>query len=301
MKPSIIVHGGAWDIPDSLVEPHEKGCESAAATGYDILIADGSAVDAVVEAVAVMEDNPVFDAGVGSVLNQSGQVELDAIVMDGSSLRSGAVAAIQLVRNPVRIARSIMVDTEYSMLVGAGALDYATKGGFKRCPVEELLVGRELEDYREFMRTGVMRTKVHFAGRGDTVGACAVDSMGHVAAATSTGGIPRKPAGRVGDSPLVGSGAYADDQVGAASATGWGEQIMAVVMSKTTIDIGRTKSDPGEACEEAVSILRKRVQGLGGVIMVDIHGKVGFCHNTPKMAFAYVEGTSGVRRSQTTM
>jgi beta-aspartyl-peptidase (threonine type) len=301
MKPSIIVHGGAWDIPDVLVEPHEKGCGSAAATGYDILVADGSAVDAVVEAVAVMEDDPVFDAGVGSVLNQSGQVELDAIVMDGSSLRSGAVAAIQLVRNPVRIARSIMEDTECSLLVGAGALDFATRGGFKRCSVEDLLVGRELEDYKEFMRTGVMRTKTHFAGRGDTVGACAVDSNGHVASATSTGGIPRKPAGRVGDSPLVGSGAYADDQVGAASATGWGEQVMAVVMSKTTVDINRAGSDPGAACEEAVSILRKRVQGFGGVIMVDRHGKVGYCHNTPRMAFAYIEGISGRRREHTSM
>ena len=301
MKPSIIVHGGAWDIPDVLVDPQEKGCGSAAATGYDILLAGGSAVDAVVEAVAVMEDDPVFDAGVGSVLNQSGQVELDAIVMDGSSLRSGAVAAIQFVRNPVRIARSIMEDTEYSLLVGAGALDFATRGGFKRCSVEDLLVGRELEDYREFMRTGVMHTKTHFAGRGDTVGACAVDSKGHVASATSTGGIPRKPAGRVGDSPLVGSGAYADDQVGAASATGWGEKVMAVVMSKTTVDINRVRSDPGAACEEAVSVLRKRVHGFGGVIMVDSHGKVGYCHNTPRMAFAYVEGTSGRKRAQTTM
>jgi L-asparaginase / beta-aspartyl-peptidase len=301
MKPSIIVHGGAWDIPDVLVESHEKGCESAAATGYDILLAGGSAVDAVVEAVAVMEDDPVFDAGVGSVLNQSGQVELDAIVMDGSSLRSGAVAAIQFVRNPVRIARSIMEDTEYSLLVGAGALDFATRGGFKRCSVEDLLVGRELEDYREFMRTGVMRTKTHFAGRGDTVGACAVDSKGHVASATSTGGIPRKPAGRVGDSPLVGSGAYADDQVGATSATGWGEQVMAVVMSKTAVDINRAISNPRTACEEAVSILRKRVHGFGGVIMVDCHGKVGYCHNTPRMAFAYVEGISGRNRAHTSM
>jgi beta-aspartyl-peptidase (threonine type) len=299
MKPSIIVHGGAWDIPDVLVESHEKGCELAAATGYDILRAGASAVDAVVEAVAVMEEDPVFDAGVGSVLNQSGQVELDAIVMNGSSLRSGAVAAIQFIRNPVRIARKIMEDTEHSMLVGAGALEFAIREGYKRCSVEDLLVGRELEDYREFMRTGVMRTKRHFAGTGDTVGACAVDSDGHVACATSTGGIPRKPAGRVGDSPLVGCGAYADDRVGAASATGWGEQIMAVVMSKTTIDIGRAVSNPGVACEKAVSALKERVNGFGGVIMVDVHGRVGYCHNTPRMAFAYVEGISGKKRAST--
>ncbi len=301
MRPSIIVHGGAWDIPDVLAEPHEKGCESAAAVGFDALTAGGSAVDAVVDAVASMEDDPIFDAGVGSVLNQSGQVELDAIVMDGSSLRSGAVAAIQFVRNPIRIARRIMDDTQYSLLVGDGALDFATKSGFKKCSAEDLLVGRELEDYKEFIRTGVLRTKMHFAGRGDTVGACAVDSEGHVASATSTGGIPRKPAGRVGDSPLVGCGAYADDKVGAASATGWGEQVMAVVMSKTALDISKAGSDPEAACASAVSILKDRVNGFGGVIMVDIHGKVGLCHNTPRMAYAYIEGNSGKKRAHTLM
>ncbi|MDH3365313.1 MAG: isoaspartyl peptidase/L-asparaginase [Thermoplasmata archaeon] len=301
MKPSIIVHGGAWDIPDVLVEPHERGCELAATAGHDLLLAGGSAVDAVVEAVAIMEDDSTFDAGVGSVLNQSGQVELDAIVMDGKSLRSGAVAAIQFVRNPVRIARNIMERTNHSMLVGDGALDFAVKEGFERCTIEDLLVGRELEDYREFMRTGVMGTKRHFSGVGDTVGACAIDREGHVACATSTGGIPRKPAGRVGDSPLVGCGAYADDGVGAVSATGWGEQIMAVVMSKTTIDIKRTVSDPITACKNAIAVLKERVDGFGGVIMVDIHGKVGYCHSTPRMAFAFVEGVSSERRVSTSM
>lgn len=219
MKPSIIVHGGAWNIPDGLVEAHLKGCEAAAEKGYDELVRGESAVQAVVEAVAVMEDDPVFDAGIGSVLNQSGQVELDAIVMEG------------------------------------GALRFAVEKGFEPCTEQDLLVGHQLEDYREFLRTGVLRTREFFEGGCDTVGACAADTEGRVASATSTGGIPRKPAGRVGDSPLVGCGAYADDLAGAASATGWGEKIMAVLLARTAIDALKLHGDPVEACREAVMVV----------------------------------------------
>ena len=254
-------------------------------------------MDAVVEAVATMEDDPSFDAGIGSCLNQSGQVELDAIVMDGSTLRSGAVAALQHVRNPVRVARMLLESTPTSLIVGAGALRFAESMGFERCEEEDLLVGSQLEDYREFLRTGVLRTREFFEGRGDTVGACAVDSAGRVASATSTGGIPRKPAGRVGDSPIVGCGAYADGEVGAASATGWGERIMAVILSKTAIEALRADRDPVKASRHAVEILEKRVDGLGGIIMVDVSGRVGFHHNTPRMAFGYIEGVTGDRRT----
>jgi beta-aspartyl-peptidase (threonine type) len=295
MKPSIIVHGGAWNIPDDLVDSHVRGCESAANAGFEELLTGASAVDAVVEAVATMEDDPTFDAGVGSVLNQSGKVELDAVVMDGRSLRSGAVAAIQKTMNPVRVARSVMDCTPYSMLAGEGALEFALAKGFEECTEEDLLVGKELEDYREFVRTGVLRTRVHFSGECDTVGACAFDIEGHVACATSTGGIPRKLAGRVGDSPIVGCGAYADDRVGAASATGWGEQIMAVVLSKTAVDIRSVRRDSGEACREAVAYLKERMDGLGGLIMVDREGGIGYHHNTPRMAFAFIEGKTRKR------
>ncbi|UCE81127.1 MAG: isoaspartyl peptidase/L-asparaginase [Methanobacteriota archaeon] len=297
MKPSIIVHGGAWNIPDSLVQTSISGCESAAETGYDLLVSGATAVEAAVEAVASMEDNSAFNAGVGSVLSQMGTVEMDAIVMDGTSMRSGAVAAIQSTRNPVRVAKSIMERTDYSMLVGEGALRYADDQRFERCPVETLLVGRELEDYREYVRTGVLRTRKHFSGETDTVGACAVDEKGHVACATSTGGIPRKHPGRVGDSSIIGCGAYADDRVGAASATGWGEQIMAVILSKTAIDFEERLLNPDGACEKAISTLNDRVDGLGGVIMVNVDGRVGTHHNTPRMCFAFVEGVSGNRRA----
>lgn len=294
MKPSIIVHGGAWDIPEELMDAHVKGCRAASRLGIDELLAGGSATDAVEAAVASMEDDPTFDAGRGSVLNQSGQVEMDAVIMDGTTLRSGAVAAIRHVRNPVMVARRLMDTTKFSMLAGQGALQFALSSGFEECSEEDLLVGRELEDYRVFTETGVLKTREFFAGQPpDTVGACAVDRGGHLACATSTGGTRRKMAGRVGDSPLVGAGAYADDMVGAASSTGWGEKIIAVLLAKTSLDLLEDGTDPFGACEGGVDVLARRVDGLGGVIMVDRRGIVGYHHNTPKMAFAYVEGPSG--------
>ena len=298
MKPSVIVHGGAWDIPDDQVQDHIAGCRRASELGYDVLMRSGTALDAVEQAVSLLEEEPVFDAGRGSVLNQRGKVEMDAIIMDGSTLRSGAVAAIQHVLHPVQVARRVMERTPFAMLVGEGAFEFAMGQGFSRSSEEDLLVGRELEDYREFLRTGVLRTREHFAGnRADTVGACALDREGHLAAATSTGGIPRKLPGRVGDSPLIGSGAYADDEVGAASATGWGERIMAVVLSKTTLDFLRTTLDPMQACAMGIGLLERRVSGYGGVITVSRDGAVGYHHNTPRMAFAFVEGRSGKRHA----
>jgi len=158
MKPSMIVHGGAWDIPKEQERAHLRGCGKAADIGRDHLEKDASAIDAVEAAVALMEDDPIFDAGKGSVLNQSGQVEMDAIIMDGSSLRSGAVAALRHVRNPVKVARALMERTPFSMVAGQGALEFALSNGFRECSEEDLLVGRELKDYREFRRTGVLRT-----------------------------------------------------------------------------------------------------------------------------------------------
>jgi beta-aspartyl-peptidase (threonine type) len=295
MKPSIIVHGGAWDIPDDQVDAHLRGCRAAVEKGFDELSRGESAVQAVVEAVAVMEDDPVFDAGIGSFLNQAGQVELDAIVMEGASLRSGAVAALQHTRNPVRVARRILEDTSVSLLAGDGAFRFAMDQGFEPCAEEDLLVGRQLEDYHEFLRTGVLRTREFFEGGPDTVGACAIDTEGRVASATSTGGIPRKPAGRVGDSALVGCGAYADDLVGAASATGWGEKIMSVLLAKTAMDALRSSGCPMEASRGAVAVMKDRVDGLGGIIMVDTEGNVGYHHNTPRMAFGFIEGRTGRR------
>lgn len=294
MKPSIIVHGGAWDIPDSLIEKNTRGCESAAAAGFEVLRLGGSALDAVETAVSVLEDDSSFNAGRGSVLNQSGEVEMDAIIMDGRTLSFGAVAALRHVRNPVSVARKIMERTEFSMLVGEGALAFAVSQGFDKVPNEDLLVGMQLEDYMEFKKTGRLRTRRHYAGdESDTVGACALDKDGHVASATSTGGTPRKLPGRVGDSPIVGCGAYADDEFGAASATGWGEKIMAVVLTKSAIDLLGQGKEAEEACRISIKRLKTRVDGHGGLIMVSRNGRVGYFHNSPRMAFAFIEGPTG--------
>lgn len=294
MNPSIIVHGGAWDIPDDLVEAHVRGCRNAVSTGKDLLARGASAVDAVEAAVVAMEDDPVFDAGRGSVLNQAGQVEMDAIIMDGSSLRSGAVAALRHMSNPIKVARCLMDSTLFSMIAGDGALAFAISKGFEECSEEDLLVGRELEDYRVFKKTGILRTREFFSGQPqDTVGACAIDKDGNLACATSTGGTRRKIAGRVGDSPIIGAGAYADNTLGAASSTGWGEKIMAVVLAKTALDFLRDEPDPSDACRAGIEVLARRVDGFGGIIMLDRRGVVGYHHNTPKMAFGFYEGRSG--------
>jgi beta-aspartyl-peptidase (threonine type) len=294
MKPSIIVHGGAWDIPDILIDGNTKGCESAAAAGFEVLRLGGSALDAVETAVSLLEDDSSFNAGRGSILNQAGEVEMDAIIMDGRTLSFGAVAALRHVRNPVRVARKIMEKTEFSMLAGEGALEFALSHGFKRVSNEDLLVGAQLDDYMEFKKTGRLRTRRHYAGEeSDTVGACALDKDGHVASATSTGGTPRKLPGRVGDSPIVGCGAYADDELGAASATGWGEKIMSVVLSKSAIDLLRQGKDAEEACKISIGQLKTRVGGHGGLIIVSRDGRVGCFHNSPRMAFAYIEGPTG--------
>lgn len=292
MKSSVVVHGGAWDIPKDQRKQHLQGCRKAAERGYDLLKIGGSALDAVEAAVSFMEDDPIFDAGRGSVLNQSGQVEMDAIVMDGTTLRSGSVAALRHIRNPIKVARALMERTPYSMVAGEGALEFALANGFRECSEEDLLVGRELEDYRDFKRTGVLRTREVFSGeQRNTVGACAVDKNGVTAAATSTGGIPRKIKGRVGDSPIIGCGAYADDRVGAASATGWGEQIMSVVLAKTALDILKECQDPMKSSRRVINILANRVGGFGGIIIVGIDGKIGLHHNTPRMAYSYIEGS----------
>ncbi len=285
-------------MPDVQVGAHIAGCTEAAARAYEVVTRGGNALDAVEEAVVVMEDDPIFDAGRGSVLNQLGQVEMDAIIMDGHTLRSGAVAALRNIRNPIKVARRLMEKTEFSMIAGDGALRFALANGFERCLEEDLLVGRELEDYREFLRTGVLRTEETVAGeRRDTVGACAIDREGHLACATSTGGIPRKIAGRVGDSPLIGSGGYADDRHGAVSATGWGEKILAVVLSKSALDNLDGNNAPAEACGKAISMLAERVNGYGGLIMIDSKGRIGLNFNTPRMAYAYIDGDGNSKAS----
>jgi beta-aspartyl-peptidase (threonine type) len=294
MRARLIVHGGAWNIPAELEADHLKGVRLAVAEVFPGLQKGLSALDAVEAAVKIMEEDPTFDAGRGSVLNTLGEIELDAIIMDGATLDFGSVAAIQNVLHPITVARLVMERTEHCLLVGAGAQLFAREMGVLEVSPQELLTARELAFYEETKDDPAFSYRKLFAPPPmGTVGAVAMDNRGNLAVATSTGGAPRKLPGRVGDSPIVGAGAYADNQSGAASATGWGERIMKILFCKTACDLLKDHS-AAAAAEMAVDLLNRRVQGWGGIILIDKRGDYGFAHNTPKMAFAYAQPSGEV-------
>lgn len=284
---AIVVHGGAggWsDQDDSLLEAR-RACEEATAAGRGVLARGGSALDAVEAAVNILEDCPVLDAGRGSYPNAEGFIEMDALIMDGRDLSLGAIAAIQRVRHPISLARRVMLDSGHHLLVGPGAELFADSIGFPRCDVDELLVGAS-------PTTDALPEAS--AALGDTVGAVALDSHGNLAAATSTGGTRHKRPGRVGDSPLVGCGAYADNWTAGVSATGYGEALMRVVISKRVCDLVGTGLSAAAACAAAIRLLEERTGGEGGLIAVDARGQVGFAFNTRAMPHAYAVGDSPV-------
>jgi L-asparaginase / beta-aspartyl-peptidase len=317
MPLALIVHGGAWAIPDDEVDEHQAGCRQALDAGWRVLQAGGAALDAVEAAVRVLEDAPIFDAGVGSVLNRDGDVELDAAIMDGATLRSGAVAAVRRVRNPITLARRVL-ESQVILLVAEGAERFAVSTGVLLCDPAELIVERERRRWKELLAQEGFRTQDAFVARqaedggskiedgrqernatildprssiletpGDTVGAVALDRHGHLAAGTSTGGTSNKPPGRVGDSPLIGCGLYADDLTAGCSSTGWGESIIKVLLAKTATDLIGAGHDPMAAARMAIDILARRVAGYGGCILLDGHGRIGLAFNTPHMAYAY--------------
>ncbi len=306
MKPSLIVHGGARDIPDEAIDACKAGCHRALSAGWSILSAGGSALDAVEAAVVVLEDDPVFDAGFGSHLNLDGEVECDAIVMDGATLRAGSVAALKRLRNPIRLARKVLEHCPHMMLVAGGAERFAVEQGLPLCAPEELVADAERDAWLK-CRNSKHAAAHHRGHEQGTVGAVAIDAEGRLFAATSTGGTCCKLPGRVGDSPLIGCGCYADSEVGGVSCTGYGEAIMKVVLAKTAADFLRHPPDAGIhpgivlpkqhsptpaslAARAAVHILAKRTHATGGLILLDRQGNPGFAFNTPRMAYAYVAG-----------
>ncbi len=311
MKPSLIVHGGAWDIPDEAVDVCKAGCERALVAGWSILNQGGSALDAVEGAVVVLEDDPVFDAGFGSHLTLDGHAECDAIVMDGATLRAGSVAALRRIRNPVRLARQVLENCPHMMLVAEGAERFAADQGLQLCAPDELIAEGERDAWLK-CRNSKHAAAHHRGHEQGTVGAVALDSNDRLFAATSTGGTCCKLPGRVGDSPLIGCGCYADNEAGGVSCTGYGEAIMKVVLAKTAADFLRrpvgsdTNPSPSIlpkpstpdvaalAAREAVSVLAKRTHATGGLILLDRKGNPGFAFNTPRMAYAYVANGSFV-------
>jgi L-asparaginase / beta-aspartyl-peptidase len=299
--PVIVVHGGAWAIPDDMVEAHLKGVRKAVAVGWNVLERAGTALDAVEEAVVIMEDDETFDAGRGSFLNRDGKVQLDALIMDGATLRAGGVGCVERVANPVRAARKILSDSPHVYFVAEGAERFAAEHGIPLCKNEDLIIPREVERLREFQARTAQGKEDLFAPAvsHDTVGAVALDTHANIAAATSTGGTLNKAPGRLGDSSLIGCGCYADNRTAAASTTGWGEPIMKLVLAKWAADRVASGSLPEWVAAEAMNYLRARVQGHGGIILLDARGRSGIAHNTPRMAWGLrtlKQAISGIER-----
>jgi beta-aspartyl-peptidase (threonine type) len=276
-----------------MVDAHLNGVRNASAAGWRVLESGGSALDAVEEAIVILEDDETFDAGRGSFLNRDGKVQLDAFIMDGATLRGGGVGCVERLRNPVRAARKILSDSPHVYFVAEGAERFAAEQGITLCRNEDLVIPREVERLREYQAQASTNGNDLFAPAishdmlsHDTVGAVALDRDGNIAASTSTGGTLNKAPGRLGDSSLIGCGCYADNLSAAASTTGWGEPIMKLVLAKWAADRVESGNLPEWVAKEAMNYLKKRLNGHGGIILLDAKGRVGIAHNTPRMAWA---------------
>jgi beta-aspartyl-peptidase (threonine type) len=274
------------------VTAHVAGCERAAAEGAKVLASGGSALDAVQRAVEVLESDPLFNAGTGACLDSDGHIALDASIMDGSELRAGGVCALPAFEHPIAIARRVMEATPHVLLAAEGASRFAVAQGFT--PAEEATMITDLAR-KKWEAARARNTIEGWAGgstSGGTVGAVARDASGHVAAATSTGGMINKLAGRVGDSPIVGAGTYADDEGGACSTTGHGEAMIRVCLAKTAVD-GMRCATPEQSSRDSIALMLRRTAQTGGLITVAPDGALGLARTTRTMTWAaYTDGAS---------
>jgi L-asparaginase / beta-aspartyl-peptidase len=292
---SLMVHGGAGALAGADDPLHARryldGLQTVLEAGRAILARGGSALDTVEHCVALLEDDPLFNAGRGSVLHESGGIEMDAGLMDGQSLAAGAVAAVRGIANPIRLARRVLEAGDAVLLVGQGAERFATACGIPEMPESHLVT---LERQEEWDRIRARRRPAadpdpRTADSGGTVGSVARDRHGHLAAATSTGGRVNKSVGRVGDSPLIGAGVYADDETCAVSATGHGEDLMRVLLARTIANAIEYRGlDAAGAMAFGMQVLRNRVSGYGGAIGIDRQGSCAAGHTTPRMAHGWI-------------
>lgn len=293
---SLMIHGGAGKLDNTrnarVAVRYLEGIRTVLEHGRNILSAGGSALEAVEVSVGLLEDDPVFNAGCGSVLNEEGKVEMDAAIMNGADLSAGAVACVSNLTNPIHLARQVMSESEHVMLVGQGAMEFARRQGMPYAVDKYFHIPERLEQYhraRKAKRTGLDHD-LNDDQKYGTVGAVALDRQGHLAAATSTGGIVNKHAGRVGDSPIIGAGVFADDATCAVSTTGYGEDFMRTVLAKTISDyIEFSNEDAEKAADYGISYLRRKVDGRGGVILVDAQGNCASGFTTNKMIHGWIE------------
>jgi beta-aspartyl-peptidase (threonine type) len=304
MKPSgsysLMVHGGAGALDnvrdDKTALRYLESIRRILEHGRDVMELGGSALQAVEACASLLEDDPVFNAGCGSVLNENGKVEMDAAIMDGRDLAAGAVAAVDNIANPVQLARLVMTESEHVMLIAEGAMRFADHCDMERVPEDYFYTTDRVEQ----LRLARLKHKImldHDDTEEDTedqkygtIGAIARDPKGNLAAATSTGGIVNKRMGRVGDSPIIGAGVYADNETCAVSATGFGEDFMRSVISKTISDFMFMQAmDATQATAAGIDYLVRKVKGRGGVIVIDKDGNCCSGFTTKKMIHGWIE------------
>ena len=339
MPIAIIVHGGAGHVPAEHADEYKAGCKEAVMAGWSILQEGGTALDAVEAAVRVLEDNPIYNAGTGSGLTNEGSIEMDAGIMEGRTLHVGAVAGVELIKNPISLAHKVL-SSPHVLLVGKGAQNFAIEQGMALCTFKDLLTEHRYQQWKErnaAQTTGeadgelarvafFSQTNSPLPGHGrpqgptphihstpaptrdpfqndlpknlpvqadgkeekhGTIGAVALDAAGVLAAATSTGGMPNKYPGRVGDSPLIGCGFYADEHA-AISCTGYGEDFIRLLIAKRAADIVACGVAAQDAAKATIAILNAKATGVGGLIIVDYLGNVGYAWNSEDMPYAYM-------------
>jgi beta-aspartyl-peptidase (threonine type) len=298
-KPVIVVHGGAGEWQPERRKAGLAGVKTAAKKGFEVLVKNG-ALDAVEVAVEIMEDDPVFNAGIGSTLTIDKHIEMEASIMDGKSLDSGATSLLHDIKNPVHLARIIMENTDHMYIVGEGAERLARLFKLeRRDPTTELRV-----KYWRILKDKLKKDEVDYLPKtyklikenpklfqSDTVGAVALDTQGNVAAATSSGGITLKLPGRIGDTPLIGCGNYADNEAGACSATGIGEIAMKLVLAKAVCDEMYAGASAQKAVGNLIMLINRRIRSATnsmGLIAVDKKGGIGVAHNSRNICYAYI-------------
>lgn len=277
---SLLVHGGAGELAEHQLAPHREGCRLAAEAGATVLRAGGSALDAAQRAVEVLEDDPRFNAGTGGCLDETGNLAFDASIMEGSRLRAGGVCVLPPFRHPIAIARAVLEEGRHVLYAGEGAVRFARAHGFEPSTQEAMTTDAARRRWAE-----VKAGQADVGWAGGTVGCVARDASGLVVAATSTGGTTNKRLGRVGDTPIIGAGTYAEDEAGAASNTGQGEGVLRTVLGRMAVELMRAGTEPETAARRAIEHLRAKVGMSGGIILVDAAGRLGLARSTPTMAW----------------
>lgn len=294
---SLIIHGGAGALDDLKYEASESEFRESVleilAAGRERLESGAAALDVVEFCVNLLENNPLYNAGKGSVLNENGEVEMDAALMNGEDLKAGAVTCVKRIKNPISLARQVLEQGDHVMLAGAGALEFAKFCQAELCDDEYFITEARIKQLKEAQAAGRImldHQKVKPAQKLGTVGAACMDSQGNLAAATSTGGLVNKRWGRVGDTPVVGAGVFADNETCAVSATGYGEQFLRTVFAKTVSDYVQFKGlDAAGAATAGVDYLVRKVKGEGGVIVVDCSGKCAAAQSTSGLIHGWIE------------